>query len=62
MNDHLCILCERGSDVVPLVTLEYRGSSFRVCTQHLPVIIHDPGQLVGILPDAGKLEPAEHRA
>lgn len=61
MNDNACLLCERTSDAVPLVTLEYRGSTFRVCTQHLPVVIHDPAQLIGLLPDAERLEPAQHK-
>ena len=56
-----CIFCERTADAVPLITLEYKGGSFRICTQHLPVIIHDPGQLVGIIEGAEDFQPSEHR-
>lgn len=55
------MLCHRGSDAIPLVTLEFRGSNFRICTQHLPVIIHDPASLIGILPGAEQLEPSAHK-
>jgi hypothetical protein len=55
-----CIACGRGSDEVPLLTLEYRGSAFTICPQHLPVLIHDPGQLVGYLEGAENLRPSDH--
>lgn len=59
--NHKCLLCDRGSDVVPLITIEYRGSTLRICSQHLPVLIHDPGQLAGLLPGAEALTPSEHK-
>ncbi len=40
-----CLLCERDSQAVPLVAFEYRGERRHVCTEHLPVLIHDPGRL-----------------
>ena len=55
-----CIACGRGPDVVPLLTLEFRGRTFRICAQHLPVLIHDPGQLTGRLEGAENLSPADH--
>jgi hypothetical protein len=56
-----CLECGRGTDVTPLLTLEYRDSAFSICPQHLPVLIHDPAQLIGKLPGAENLSPAEHR-
>jgi len=56
-----CIACQRGGDETPLLTLEFRGGSFRICAQHLPVLIHDPAQLIGRLAGAESLSPAEHR-
>jgi hypothetical protein len=50
MDRNACVLCDRSSDVVPLLTIEYRGSSLRICSEHLPVLIHDPGQLAERLP------------
>ncbi len=55
-----CLVCGRGSDVAPLLALEYKGAPYSICTQHLPVLIHDPGALAGKLPDAEKLAPADH--
>jgi hypothetical protein len=60
MADGKCIACDRGQQETPLLTLEYRGSSFNICAQHLPVLIHDPGQLVGRLEGAENLRPSDH--
>jgi hypothetical protein len=59
MHKSACLLCERDSDVTPLLVLEYRGSAFRICAQHLPVLIHDPARLTGILPGAENLQPSD---
>ena len=56
-----CLFCHQTSDAVPLLTLEYRGADIRICAQHLPVLIHDPGQLVGVLEGAENLEPSSHQ-
>jgi hypothetical protein len=53
-----CVACERSSEEVPLLTLDYGRSTFSVCPQHLPVFIHAP--LVGKLAGAENIEPAEH--
>jgi len=54
-----CLLCERGTDITPLLTLEYRDSVFRICPQHLPVLVHEPSQLIGRLPGAENLRPSD---
>jgi hypothetical protein len=56
-----CLLCHRGPHETPLIALEYRDMSLRICPQHLPVLIHDPAQLVGKLPGAERLKPADHQ-
>jgi len=56
-----CLLCERGQDEIPLIQLRYRDAGFSVCPQHLPVLIHDPGRLIGKLPGAETFDPADHR-
>jgi len=45
--------------VTPLLVLEYRSSVVRICPQHMPVLIHEPQQLVGLLPGAENLKPAD---
>ena len=57
---HACLACKRTSHETPLVHLEYMDASYWICPQHLPLLIHDPGRLVGMLPGAEKLAPAEH--
>jgi hypothetical protein len=59
MEKKECIACQRGSEQTPLLALEYRGSTLWICPQHLPVLIHDPAKLIGCLPGAENLKPAE---
>ena len=54
-----CLLCARDSDATPLIALEYRGATLRICPQHLPVLIHDPSQLIGVLAGAEHLQPSD---
>ncbi len=55
----VCLACGRDKQEIPLLALEYRESQLWICPQHLPVLIHDPQQLVGRLPGAERLSPAE---
>jgi hypothetical protein len=55
-----CIHCGRDDSQVPLVVFNYREKEFRICTEHFPVLIHNPAQLTGKLPDVENLKPAEH--
>jgi len=59
-SDKACLFCRRGDDATPLVTLAYRGEPLYICPEHLPVLIHDPQRLVGMLPGAERLRPADH--
>jgi len=54
-----CLVCQRGPDATPLLALEYRGATHWICPQHLPVLIHEPAQLVGKLAGAEQFRPAE---
>jgi hypothetical protein len=55
-----CVACGRDTSETPLIRLDFRGGTFAICPQHLPILIHDPAQLVGRLPGAETLAPAEH--
>ena len=46
---------------VTLLTLDYMGSQFSMSPTHLPILIHDPHQLIGKLPGAENMSPAEHK-
>ena len=54
-----CLACGRDEHETPLVLLAHRGSRTWICPQHLPVLIHHPEKLVGTLPGAEQLRPAE---
>jgi hypothetical protein len=54
-----CLVCERDVNEIPLIQIRYRDDGFSICPQHLPVLIHDPAQLIGKLPGAESLEPAD---
>jgi hypothetical protein len=55
-----CLACNRTSRETPLLRLEYLDGTYWICPQHLPILIHDPAQLIGTLPGAERLSPAEH--
>ncbi len=52
-----CLACDRGSHETPLICLEYRGAPLWICPQHMPLLIHQPEQLVGRLAGAENLTP-----
>lgn len=63
MNDTpapTCVACGRDSRDVPLVAFAFRGVDRHICPQHLPLLIHDPSRLAGVLPGADALERAQH--
>lgn len=55
-----CLACGRDSREIPIVQVQYLGATIGICPQHLPVLIHDPTRLVGLLPGAEDLKPADH--
>lgn len=44
-NLNKCINCEREENIVPLVSITFAKNPTWICTQCLPTLIHDPGQL-----------------
>jgi hypothetical protein len=55
-----CIQCGRDDSLVPLVVINYQASEYRICTEHFPILIHHPHELTGKIPDADKINPADH--
>ena len=56
----VCLYCQKNSQQVPLIAVEFQGKQFNICPQHLPILIHKPTQLVGKLPGAENLEASGH--
>jgi hypothetical protein len=54
-----CIYCTRSSNEVPLIPFQYRGGSYWICPQHLPILIHKPAQLASKLPGLETLDGTE---
>ena len=51
-----CLVCKKASTETPVTKFYYQESEFYICPQHIPVLIHNPQELVGLLPNADKLE------
>ncbi|MBC8496175.1 MAG: hypothetical protein ISS57_07710 [Anaerolineales bacterium] len=62
MTDHQanCVHCERTSEQVPLIQMNFQGNHYWICPQHLPIVIHKPQMLVGKLPGVENLKGEEH--
>jgi hypothetical protein len=54
-NHQECIFCKKDDSQVPLVQLSYQKVNYWICPQHIPILIHEPGKLAGMLPDAENL-------
>jgi len=54
-----CIVCGRDDTQVPLLRFSSRGNELAICSEHMPILIHDPDRLVGKLPGAEELSPTE---
>jgi hypothetical protein len=52
-----CLVCKRSNQEVPLLALNYKEQTYWICPQHLPVLIHKPDSLIGLLPGAENLTP-----
>ena len=55
-----CVNCERTVEEVPLLSLTHRHGAAYICPQSLPILIHEPQQLMDKLPGAEALQPHEH--
>ncbi|MBD0776676.1 hypothetical protein HPE56_02625 [Maribacter sp. ANRC-HE7] len=51
-----CIVCKKSSNEIPVTKFYYKEDEFYICPQHLPVLIHNPQDLVGLLDGADKLQ------
>ena len=52
-----CIYCDQSDQIVPLLLFQYQGKQFWICPQHLPILIHKPGQLAEKLPGLELIGP-----
>lgn len=59
-NNPRCLYCNRSSDLIPLLAVEFQKKQYWICPQHLPILIHEPGKLAGHLPGMQDVTGAEH--
>ncbi len=59
-NQPHCLSCGRTDAEVPLLHLTYQGKLYWICPQHLPIMIHKPAQLAGVLPGIEKMGGVDH--
>lgn len=55
-KNQVCVFCKRGQNEVPLVQLAFKNTNYWICPQHIPVLIHNPEKLSGLLPGAENLQ------
>jgi hypothetical protein len=55
-NIKACLVCKKSSSETPVTKFYYQESEFYICPQHIPVLIHNPHELVGLLDGADKLQ------
>ena len=53
-----CLNCNRSETEMPLVALRYAGNPAWICSQCLPMLIHQPQHLAGKLAGAENFGPA----
>jgi hypothetical protein len=51
-----CLVCKKASTEIPVTKFYYQENEFYICPQHMPVIIHNPQQLIGLIDGADKFE------
>lgn len=55
-TDKGCIVCKKSSQETPVTKFYHKDSEFYICPQHIPILIHNPQELVGLLEGADKLQ------
>jgi len=51
-----CLVCKKSSKETPVTKFYHKDSEFYICPQHLPILIRNPQELVGLLEGADKLQ------
>ncbi len=51
-----CIICKSSAHETPVTKFYHKDTHFYICSQHIPILIHNPQELVGLLDGADKLQ------
>ena len=55
-TEKVCIVCKKSSEQTPVTKFYHKDSEFYICPQHIPILIHNHQELVGLLEGADKLQ------
>ena len=47
-----CLVCKKTAAEIPVTKFYYQESEFYICPQHMPTIIHNPQELIGLIDGA----------
>ena len=51
-----CLVCKKASTEIPVTKFYYQDSEFFICPQHMPTIIHNPQELIGLIDGADEFK------
>jgi hypothetical protein len=51
-----CIVCNATENEVPIIKLAYKGQELGICPAHIPLLIHNPENLVGVIDGAENMK------
>ena len=51
-----CLVCKKASTEIPVTKFYYQESEFYICPQHMPTIIHNPQELIGLIDGADEFK------
>ncbi len=51
-ENNTCIVCKKTEEEIPLVIMKYKGQEIRICPEHIPLLIHEPHKLAGLIDNA----------
>ena len=54
-----CFNCQTTENEIPLLDLHYQENKLFICPRCLPQLIHKPANLIGTLPGAETIQPAD---
>jgi hypothetical protein len=47
-----CVVCKKNENEIPILLMKHKGEELGICPQHLPVLIHEPQKLAGLIDGA----------
>lgn len=51
---HTCINCGRTENETPLIEIRFAGNTANLCSQCIPIMIHEPQKMASKLDDLNK--------